>query len=80
MPKRKATNGKKRKVMRGVRESTLQARARVYEAARKRGIISSEKACEIGGWNQAWFHLNAMVKAGLMKRAGYNQWLPARRR
>ena len=74
MPKRKT----KRKILRGQRDETLKARMKVFTAAKKRGIISSELACKVGGWNQAWFHLNAMAKAGMLKHAGYNQWLPGR--
>lgn len=75
----KKRNGKT-KILRGERKTTLKARERVFKAAKKRGIITSAQACKVGNWGQAWFHLNAMVDAGQMEYAGYNRWLPARRR
>jgi hypothetical protein len=77
MQKPRKTNGKKKR-LRGERESTIEARKRVFAAAKKRGIISSALACQVGKWDQAWFHLNAMAKAGHLRHAGYNQWLPGR--
>jgi hypothetical protein len=62
------------------RLDTDASRERVLKYARKEGIISNERACEIGNWNQAWYHLSAMADAGLLKHAGYNLWTPARRR
>lgn len=55
---------------------TKEARERVLKAAQRKGRITNELACVVGGFNQAWYHLNAMVKAGELKRTGYNQWVP----
>jgi hypothetical protein len=62
------------------RLDTSISRQRVLKHARKAGIISNEQACEIGQWDQAWYHLNAMCEAGLLTHAGYNLWAPARKR
>jgi len=62
------------------RLDTDASRERVLKYARKVGIISNERACEIGEWRQAWYHLEAMRKAGLLTHAGYNLWAPARKR
>ena len=72
----------KRKAARKVKAQsrTLLARARVLKEAQRKGIISNDQARAVGGWDQAWYHLNAMAQAGLLKRAGFNQWLPAGRR
>jgi hypothetical protein len=57
---------------------TLKARMRLLKEAQRTGVISSEKARAITGLPQVWYHLNAMVKAGMLRYAGYNQWLPKR--
>lgn len=69
---------KKRKVK--VRSKTVEARMRVLKEAKRKGVISNDQARAVGGFDQAWYHLNAMVQAGLLKRAGYNQWMPAAKR
>lgn len=69
-------NGRRRK--RKVHRRTVEARARVLKAARRKGVISNDLACTIGGFNQGWYHLNAMAKAGMLKRKGFNQWVPAK--
>jgi len=66
----------KRKKMRNPHPKTVRARERVLKEAKKTGIISNQRACYIGKWDQAWFHLNALRKAGLLRRVGYNQWMP----
>lgn len=73
--KRKA-NGRRRKA----RSRTTEAHERVLKAAKRHGVISNDMACVVGGFSQGWYHLNAMVKAGMLKRRGYNQWVPAARR
>ena len=71
---------KKRKRKTKVRAKTVDARERVLKEAQRKGVISNDKARAIGGWDQAWYHLAAMAKAGMLKRAGYNQWMPATKR
>ena len=66
-------NGSKRKRVRA-------ARIRMLELAYDRGSISNKQARRAGGWAQAWFHLNAMAKAGYLKHNGYNTWIPAKRK
>jgi hypothetical protein len=75
---RKLTDLSKRKKAKA-RGKTLNARERVLKEAIRKGVISNDRARAIGGWGQAWYHLAAMAKAGMLKRAGYNQWMPARR-
>ena len=65
----KFTNG-------GKRESTQEARERVLRVAKKRGSITNQQASIIGKWAQAWYHLDAMRKAGLLKKGGFNLWKP----
>lgn len=79
MATRKLTDLSKRK-KNEARAKTLEARERVLKEARRKGVISNDRARAIGGWDQAWYHLAAMAKAGMLKRAGYNQWMPAARR
>jgi len=57
-------------------ESTDVARERVLKVARKRGLITNAQARAIGRWEQAWYHLDAMRKAGLLRREGVNVWRP----
>jgi hypothetical protein len=71
---------KKRKRKMKLRDKTLKARERVLREARRRGVISNDRARTIGGWQQAYYHLREMVHAGMLKRAGYNQWMPADKR
>lgn len=73
--KKKHSNGSKPE-----RQKTVKARDKVLKEAKKIGVISSSRACKIGGFEQAWYHLQAMVKAGDLKHAGYNQWIPVKRR
>ena len=61
---------------RNERDTTALARARVLKEARRVGVISNKRACQVGRVSQAWYHLNALVKAGQLKRVGYNQWMP----
>jgi hypothetical protein len=60
------------------REKTARARERVLNEARKRGSITNARAREIGKWDQAWYHLNEMRKAGLLKKGEFNEWRPRR--
>lgn len=57
-------------------EASELARERVLKVARKRGLITNAQARIIGQWDQAWYHLNAMRKAGLLRREGFNIWRP----
>lgn len=56
--------------------ATERSRERVLKVARKRGLITNAQARVIGQWDQAWYHLNAMRQAGLLKREGFNVWRP----
>lgn len=73
---KRKTNGKRRRV----RSRTAEAHERVLKAARRHGVISNDMACVVGGFNQGWYHLNALVKSGRLKRRGYNQWVPAKQK
>jgi hypothetical protein len=68
---------KKRKVKKvKTHESTEIARERVLRVAKKRGLITNAQARVVGRWDQAWYHLDAMRRAGLLKREGFNVWRP----
>lgn len=58
------------------REQTEKARERVLKAAKKRGSITHAQARVIGKWDQAWYHLDAMRRAGQLKRDEFNVWRP----
>ena len=62
-------NGKRRK-------RVARARRRIVAYARKHGSITNAKAREIGGFAQAFFHLNRLAKAKLLKHVGFNEWVP----
>lgn len=74
MKKRKAKKKLKFKV--NTHESTEKSRERVLRVAKKRGLITNAQARAVGQWDQAWYHLNAMRRAGLLKREGFNVWRP----
>jgi hypothetical protein len=56
------------------------ARLRVLKKALQAGHITNEQARRVGHWNQAYYHLNKLAKAGYLKREEYNTWVPIRRR
>ena len=58
------------------RERVERARERVLKFARREGHITNRLAAAVGGWDQSWYHLNAMAQAGLLKRDGFNTWRP----
>jgi hypothetical protein len=60
------------------RKSIVRSRMRVLKAARKAGSITNAEAKAIGRWDQAWFHLNKMCKAGVLRHISYNEWAPVR--
>jgi hypothetical protein len=70
---------KKKKVWQSRADRTMQVRDLLLKEAKREGVISNERACEVGGLQQSWYHLNALVEARKLKRAGYNQWMPVRR-
>lgn len=69
-----------KKRQRADRATTLEARERVLNEARRRGKITNDKARQIGRWSQAWYHLNKMAEEGVLKRADHNAWMPTNRR
>jgi hypothetical protein len=58
------------------RKAVNQARERVLKVARRKGFITNQLAAEIGGWQQAWYHCHAMMQDGLLKKDGFNRWVP----
>lgn len=62
------------------REVIRRARQRIVAAARLRGGITSKEACRIGRFGQAWYHLDALARAGLLQHAGHNRWVPPKHR
>jgi len=53
---------------------------RVLKRALERGMVTNEEAKRIGNFNQAYYHLNKLAQAGVLKRTGYNTWVPVRRK
>jgi hypothetical protein len=53
---------------------TAQAYYRVIDYLSDHGSITHQKACEIGGWNHATYHLARLCQRGDLKRKGYNKW------
>ena len=66
------------KIERAKKKTVLKARARVLTEVRRKGYITNEKAKEVGRWAQAWYHLNQMAEAGILKRDEYNRWTLAK--
>jgi hypothetical protein len=63
------------------KERSLRKRADV-EAARGRIVLAAMKApisqadaCRIGGFAQAWYHLQILCRVGLLKYTKYNTWI-----
>ena len=67
MPKTTKTHGIKR-------HATAKARKRVLFEARRKGFITTGRAAEVGRWDQAWYHLHKMAKAGVLKRTSLGRW------
>jgi len=67
---------KKIRFTRTNRETTAKARERILKVAKKRGSITHAQARVIGKWDQAWYHLDAMRRAGLLRRDEFNVWRP----
>ena len=57
-------------------KQVTKARLRILELAREQGAISNKEAARVAGLQQAWFHLNALKKAGLLRHTDYNTWKP----
>ena len=70
---------KRRKPKLSRAERTAQLHDKLLKEAKREGVISNERACKVGRLEQSWYHLNALVESGKLKRAGYNQWMPVRR-
>jgi cytochrome c biogenesis protein ResB len=72
------TNGRalrKKKIIR-INNKAAEARARVLAFAQKRGSITCEQAKKVGRWDQGWYHLNILRRAGLLVHTKYNEWQP----
>lgn len=71
----------KPEIVNGIRRKRInRARLRVLKAARKQGSITNKQAKKVGGFDQAWFHLNQMVIAGVLEHDGFNRWVPVKRK
>lgn len=77
MKRRKKINGRRQV---NDRKSTMKARGRVLSRAIKKGAITNEEAKRAGGWAQSWYHLHKLAQAGVLRREGYDMWVPVRRR
>ena len=67
---------------RSTRKTVAKARKRVLTEVRRKGFITNSRAQELGRWAQAWYHLNKMAEAGILRRGDYNRWVlrkPGRR-
>jgi len=62
------------------RQTTERKRAKVFKRAKRQGFVTNNEAKKIGGWIQAWYHLNAMREAGYLKQKGHNLWVIGRKR
>ena len=60
------------------RRSVLRARAKIVREVERKGFITNAKAKKLGKFSQAWFHLQAMADAGVLKHSGYNEWTLAK--
>ena len=60
-------------------DRVAKARARVLKRAVQSGYITNNQARKVGQFDQAWYHLNKLAKAGLLKREKFNRWVPTRR-
>ena len=76
---RRKANGRRRRQV-TTRKATTKARTRVVRHARKKGAVTNDEARRIGRWAQAYYHLNKLAEAGLLKRKEYNTWVPIKRR
>jgi hypothetical protein len=70
-----AKKKRKRKSTKAHEASEL-ARARVLRVAKKRGSITHRLASKVGRWEQGWYHLDAMRRAGLLTKDKFNVWRP----
>jgi len=73
---KKPKKPKKHKYRFNSHESSIEARERVLRVAKKRGSITNAQASIVGRWKQAWYHLNAMRRAGMLKKEKFNVWVP----
>jgi hypothetical protein len=62
------------------RKIISRARHRILAEARRKGYVTNAMAKKTGGFQQAWFHLNAMVEAGALEYSSFNRWVPAKPR
>jgi hypothetical protein len=56
------------------RQKTAAARRRVLEEIWRKGTITHARACAVGGFAQARYHLTALAKAGLIEHDKFNSW------
>jgi predicted ArsR family transcriptional regulator len=75
---RRRTNGAAKKIKRPNR-SAIEARERLLELAKRKGSITCHEATEALGTAQAWYHLNRLRRAGKLRHARYNAWVPTPR-
>jgi hypothetical protein len=81
MKRRRKVNGRNGRIREvNDRESVSKARNRILQRAIKQGMITNEQARQVMGLPQVWYHLNLLARAGMLKRAGYNTWVPVKRR
>jgi len=62
------------------RRMTVKARQRILNRVRSKGVITNEQARKIGRFNQVWYHLAQLEKAGFIKHDGHNNWVPVVKR
>jgi hypothetical protein len=79
MKRRRKSNGHQRRAVND-RQSVVDARSRLLRAALKKGVITNDDAKRILDRPQCWYHLNLLAEAGVLKRQGYNTWVPVKRR
>lgn len=58
------------------RRLTVKARRRILTTIRRKGYITNKEARKKGQFNQVWYHLAQLEKAGFIKHDGHNNWVP----
>ena len=74
-------NGRRRQIRQvNDRKSVQKARMRLLTYAREKGSVNNSQAKRLLGLPQAYYHLNKLAEAGVLKRTDYDEWTPVKRR
>ena len=78
--RRKALNGRRQRPSAQLRPVIEKARQRVINYAKRHGSVTSQRAQELLGTAQSYYHLRVLVEEGLLEHAGWNKWRPGKSR